>query len=69
MKKAIKLYALPINLAKPAQRALENAGIKMLNDFAKFTEGQISALHGIGPNAIKEIKQALTENILSFKSD
>jgi predicted Fe-Mo cluster-binding NifX family protein len=63
MTSANPLYA---GLAKPAQRALANAGIKSLAQLAKKTEAEIAALHGMGPNAIATLKRALAANRLSF---
>ena len=54
-------------LSAPAHRALASAGIKNLKQLAAFTETEIKRLHGIGPNAIKELKLALKANGLSFK--
>jgi hypothetical protein len=53
-------------LAAPAQRALAGAGIQNLKDLTKFSEAQIKALHGIGPNALKELNRALKANGISF---
>ena len=59
----------PFNkLAKPAQRALANAGIKSLEQLAQKTETDIIGMHGIGQNAMKEIKKYLAERNLVFKS-
>jgi hypothetical protein len=55
-----------IKLPKPAQRALQNAGISTLKQLTKLTESEISQWHGIGPNAIKEIKKTLKVNGMSF---
>ncbi|MBC8172644.1 MAG: hypothetical protein H7X71_01955 [Chitinophagales bacterium] len=55
-----------VNLAKPAQRALLNAGITTLKQLSKLTEEEISNLHGVGQNAVQQIKKALTENGLAF---
>lgn len=57
---------LHIKLAKPAQRALQHAGITSLKQLAKVSEDEIAQWHGIGPNAIKEIKKTLKDNGLSF---
>lgn len=57
---------LPINLAKPAQRALANAGITSLRQLSNYSVKEIAALHGMGPNALIKIKQALLESGLSF---
>ncbi len=54
-------------LARPAQRAIQNAGITTLEQLSNFSEKEISALHGIGKNAMSTIKAALKENGLSLK--
>ena len=54
-------------LAAPAQRALASAAIHNLKQLTKFTETEIRRLHGIGPNAINELRRAMNEKGLSFK--
>lgn len=53
-------------LAAPAQRALDGAGIKNLKQLTKFTEAKIKQLHGMGPNALGKLRQALADKGLSF---
>ncbi len=53
-------------LAQPAQRALAAAGIHRLEQLTKFSEGEIKQLHGIGPNALSELRRALRARGLSF---
>ena len=53
-------------LAKPAQRALANAGIKNLTQLSKKSETEVAALHGMGPNGIATLKRTLAANGLSF---
>jgi hypothetical protein len=53
-------------LAAPARRALSGAGIERLEQLTEYTEGEILSLHGMGPNAIKKLRQALAEKGLSF---
>lgn len=53
-------------LAAPAQRALAGAGIQNLKDLTKFGEAEIKELHGIGPNAFKELHRAMKAQGLSF---
>jgi hypothetical protein len=57
---------LPATLSAPAQRALSGAGIKNLRQLSKFSEPEIKKLHGIGPNALGTLRQALHENGLAF---
>ncbi|MBN1453686.1 MAG: hypothetical protein JW963_21910 [Anaerolineales bacterium] len=59
---------LPAKLAKPAQRALAGAGIHSLEQLTKFSEAEIKQLHGIGPNALKQLRIALNAKGLSFAS-
>jgi pimeloyl-ACP methyl ester carboxylesterase len=60
---------LTIGLAQPAQRALASASIQSLEQLTKFTEAEIKQLHGIGPNALKKLHQALATQGLSFADD
>lgn len=54
-------------LAAPAVRALAGAGISNLKQVSKYTEEQVKELHGMGPNALGVLRQALAEKGLSFK--
>ena len=60
---------LPAKLGAPAERALAEAGIKNLKRLTKFTEAEIKQLHGVGPNAIGKLHQALADKGLSFAED
>lgn len=51
----------------PAQRALASAGIANLKQLSKFTEAEIAQLHGMGPNALSKLREALKAEGLSFK--
>ena len=54
-------------LAAPARRALDAAGYYRLEQLAKVSEAEIAQLHGIGPNALKQLRRALAANGLSFR--
>ena len=54
-------------LSAPAVRALTGAGITRLAQIAKKRESEIAELHGIGPNALKSLKDAMAARGLSFK--
>jgi hypothetical protein len=56
-------------LAAPARRALAGAGIQRLEQLTKFSEAEIKQLHGMGPNALAKLGQALHAKGLSFASD
>lgn len=54
-------------IAAPARRALDGIGVKTLNQLARHTEAEITALHGMGPNAIGKLRAALKAQGLAFK--
>lgn len=54
-------------LAAPAMRALATVKVGDLKQLTKFTEADISKLHGMGPNALTKLKAALMKQKLSFK--
>ena len=56
-------------LAQPAQRALAGAGIQRLQQLTKFSEAEIKQLHGMGPKALGELRQALADRGLSFAGE
>jgi hypothetical protein len=53
-------------LAQPAQRALSAAGVQQLKDLTRFSEDEVKQWHGIGPNALTQLRQALAGRGLSF---
>lgn len=55
-------------LGAPARRALENNGIKTLEQLSKFTEKEILQLHGMGPASLPKLRAALEEEGLSFRN-
>ncbi len=56
-------------LAAPAQRALSAAGIHRLEQLTRVREADIAQLHGIGPNALQQLRRALAANGLSFAGE
>ncbi|MBU8917779.1 DNA-binding protein [Bacillus sp. FJAT-29953] len=59
---------LPEKLAKPALRALTGAGIFRLDQLSKLSEAEILKLHGMGPKALGQIREALAVKGISFRS-
>lgn len=57
---------LPLKLGKPARRALEGAGYLRLEQVAEKSEAELLQLHGMGPKAIGQLREALDEKGLSF---
>jgi len=56
----------PEKLSQPAHRALAGAGIQRLEQLTAFSEAEIKKLHGMGPNGIEQLRQALAARGLAF---
>lgn len=57
---------LPSGIGAPATRALNNAGYRSLEQLAGVAENDLLALHGVGPKAIRILREALTKQGLDF---
>ncbi len=55
------------NIGAPATRALEHEGYTTLKQLTKISEAELAQLHGVGPKAIRILKESLKANGLSFK--
>jgi predicted flap endonuclease-1-like 5' DNA nuclease len=58
--------ALPRAIGAPATRALHGVGITRIDQVAGRTEAELGALHGVGPKALRLLREALAERGLSF---
>ncbi len=56
----------PKGVSKPAQRALASAGFQEVNQLTKTSEAELLQLHGMGPKAIRHLREALAEQGLDF---
>lgn len=56
-------------LSQPALRALNGAGYWRLEQLTEVREGEIKRLHGMGPKALEQLRQALAARGLSFASE
>lgn len=65
-KSASRKSPFPAGLAQPALRALASAGYDHLEQLAAVTEVEVRGLHGIGPNAVQKLRDALTVIGLAF---
>lgn len=59
----------PKGIGKPATRALEAAGYSSLEQLTKVSEKELLKLHGMGPKALRVLREALAERELAFASD
>jgi uncharacterized protein YdhG (YjbR/CyaY superfamily) len=57
---------LPPKIGNPARRALEREGYFRLGQLTKVAESELMKLHGMGPNALGMLKDALKAKGLSF---
>ena len=53
-------------IAAPARRALAAVGVYRLDQVADMAEADLLALHGMGPKAIRILREALAARGLSF---
>lgn len=51
----------------PAQRALESAGVTTLKQLTDLTEAELLQLHGMGPKAVRILREELKARGLSFR--
>ena len=56
-------------LAKPARRALAGAGYSRLEQLTGVAERELGALHGMGPNALSQLRGALEARGWSFRDE
>jgi len=56
-------------LAQPALRALAGAGITHLEQLTGYSAAEIRQWHGIGPKALKMLREALAARGLSFQRE
>lgn len=56
----------PNGLGKPAERAFAAAGYSTLEQFTTVSEAELAKLHGVGPKAIRILREALAAEGMSF---
>ena len=62
-----KTSELP-RIGAPATRALDNAGVLSLEDLTHWTEDELLARLGVGPKAVRMIREHLDDLGPAFKS-
>lgn len=55
-------------IGAPARAALHHAGYTRLEQLSQVRERELLALHGVGPRAIRILREALADRGLSFRS-
>jgi hypothetical protein len=59
----------PRAIGQPARRALAHAGYTRLEQLPKVSAADLLKLHGVGPKAIRVLRQALAAKGLSFAGE
>ncbi|MDQ0208759.1 helix-hairpin-helix domain-containing protein [Alkalicoccobacillus murimartini] len=62
----MNLVDLPNNIGNPARRALKEVGYTRLEQLTDISERELLALHGVGPKAVRILREALQEKGLIF---
>ena len=60
---------LPVELSKPARRALIAADYWQLEQLTEIRASEIEQLHGVGPKTLYQLRNALDANGLSFAGE
>lgn len=58
---------LPAGIGRPATRALALAGYTRLEQLTQVTERELLQLHGVGPKAVRILRERLGEQGLAFR--
>ncbi|MFI1933981.1 DNA-binding protein [Streptomyces sp. NPDC020330] len=59
----------PHGVGNPARRALRTAGHTRLDRLTTVTAAELLALHGVGPKAIRVLREALAAEGLAFAGE
>lgn len=57
------------SIGRPALGALAHVGITTLEAVARLSEAELLALHGVGPQAVRLLREALAAEGLSLRDD
>jgi hypothetical protein len=59
--------AFPRAMGRPANAALVAHGITTMEQVAELTVGELAAMHGVGPKAIRILEEELAASGLSLR--
>lgn len=59
----------PEGLAAPARRALAGAGFEQLDQLTRVSAADLLKLHGMGPKALRQLREALAERGLALAGE
>ncbi len=58
---------LPREIGGPATGALAGVGIESLEQLTALTEEELLGIHGVGPKAVRILRETLAERGLAFR--
>lgn len=59
----------PRRMGRPANAALVARGVTTLAQVARMSEAELAAIHGVGPKAIRILRDELAERDLSLAGE
>lgn len=59
--------AFPAAMGRPANAALVDRGVTTLDQVAAMTERELLAVHGVGPKAVRILRDELASRGLAFR--
>ncbi len=60
---------LPVSIGRVARRELALHGITRLAQLTEVTEQELLAIHGVGPKAVRILRDTLAANGMGFRND
>ena len=60
--------AFPAGVSGPALRALAQARVRTMAQLAQWTEMDLAKLHGMGPKALRILKEGLAQQGRQFRA-
>ena len=54
---------LPRSIGRPATNALAVVGIRRLDQVAEMTDAELLALHGVGPKAVRLLREEMATRV------
>ncbi|GEA87490.1 hypothetical protein [Cellulomonas cellasea] len=60
---------LTARIGRPALGALAHVGVTTLQEVSRRSEAELLALHGVGPRAVRLLREALAAEGLTLRDD
>lgn len=67
--KAPEQGSLPKGIGQPAAQALAAIGVSRLDEVTRYSAAELLAMHGVGPKAIRVLREALRQQGKSLRGE